>query len=113
MPDASLGKLGFAVGDLGQDNTFTRHARSLNAAGFGVVSFESLPGGTGTVDLWTQTPTDTVMTVAGCDRQPNRELQHLIAGISRFTFRISQRSPPSSVSPGFGLLFGRRRPKIA
>jgi len=29
LPDGSWGKLGFAVGDLGQDNTFTRHAQSL------------------------------------------------------------------------------------
>ena len=61
------------------DNAFTRHARSLNALGFGVISFEGLPGAPERLMMWTQTPTDTVMTVADGDLQPNSELQHLIA----------------------------------
>jgi hypothetical protein len=79
LPDGSRGKLGFALGDLALDNAFTRHARSLNALGFGVVSFAGLPGAPERSMLWTQTSTETVMTVADGDRQPNSELQHLIA----------------------------------
>ena len=77
--DGAKGRLGFALGDLALDNAFTRHAHSLGAIGFGVVSFEGLPGAPERSMLWTQTPTDTVMTVADGDRQPNSELQHLIA----------------------------------
>jgi hypothetical protein len=73
------GKLGFALGDLALDNAFTRHARSLDALGFGVISFEGLPGAPQRPMMWTQTPTDTVMTVADHDRQPDGELQRLIA----------------------------------
>ena len=73
------GKLGFALGDLALDNAFTRHARSLKASGFGVISFVGLPGAPERPMMWTQTPTDTVMTVADGDRTPNGELQHLIA----------------------------------
>ena len=79
MPDGTKGKLGFALGDLALDNAFTRHARSLEAIGFGIVSFAGLPGSPERSMLWTQTPTDTVMTVADGDRQPSGELQRLIA----------------------------------
>ena len=63
--NGSRGTLGFALGDLGLDNAFTRHARSLNAVGFGLISFEGLPGAPERPMMWTQTPTDTVMTVGG------------------------------------------------
>lgn len=43
LPDGSKGKLGFALGDLGVDNAFTRHARSLDAVAFGLISFEDCP----------------------------------------------------------------------
>ena len=79
LPDGTKGRLGFALGDLALDNAFTRHARSLNAVGFGVVSLEGLPGAPERSMLWTQTPTDTVMTLADGDRQPSGELQRLIA----------------------------------
>ena len=79
LRDGAKGKLAFALGDLALDNAFTRHARSLNAIGFGVVSFEGLVGAPGRSMLWTQTPTDTVMTVADGDQRPNGELQRLIA----------------------------------
>ena len=79
MANGIKGKLGFALGDLALDNAFTRHARSLHATGFGVISFVGLPGAPERPMMWTQTPTDTVMTVADGDRKPNGELQHLIA----------------------------------
>ncbi len=79
LRDGSRGKLGFALGDLALDNAFTRHARSLNALGFGIISFAGLPGAPERSMLWTQTPTDTAMTLADGDRQPDTELQHLIA----------------------------------
>jgi hypothetical protein len=79
LRDGTKGKLGFALGDLALDNAFTRHARSLNALGFGIISFAGLPGAPQRSMLWTQTPTDTAMTLADGDRQPNTELQHLIA----------------------------------
>jgi hypothetical protein len=79
LPDGTKGKLGFALGDLALDNAFSRHARSLQAIGFGVVSFAGLPGAPQSSMLWTQTPTDTVMTLADGDRQPRGELQRLIA----------------------------------
>jgi hypothetical protein len=79
LADGSRGRLGFALGDFGLDNAFTRHARSLNALGFGVISFAGLPDAPERAMMWVQTPTDTVMTVADGDLQPNSELQHLIA----------------------------------
>ena len=79
LPDGTRGKLGFALGDLGVDNAFTRHARSWEAVAFGLISFEGLPGAPQRPILWTQTPTDVVMTVADQDRQPSGELQRLIA----------------------------------
>lgn len=79
LPDGAKGKLGFALGDLALDNAFTRHARSLDAVGFGVISFQGIPEAPRRAMLWTQTPTDTVMTVADQDRQPSGELQRLIA----------------------------------
>jgi hypothetical protein len=79
LRDGSRGKLGFALGDLALDNAFTRHARSLDALGFGIVSFAGLPGAPERSMLWTQTPAETVMTLADGDRQPESELQHLIA----------------------------------
>jgi hypothetical protein len=79
LPDGTKGRLGFALGDLALDNALTRHARALNALGFGVISFEGLPGAPKSSMLWTQTPTDTVMTLADGDRQPDGEMQHLIA----------------------------------
>ena len=79
LRDGTRGKLGFALGDLALDNAFTRHARSLNALGFGIVSFAGLAGAPERSILWTQTPTDTAMTLADGDRQPDTELQHLIA----------------------------------
>jgi hypothetical protein len=79
LPSGTKGSMSFALGDLALDNAFTRHARSLNALGYGVVSFEGLPGAPQRPMMWTQTPTDTVMTVADHDRQPDGELQRLIA----------------------------------
>lgn len=79
MPDGTRGKLGFALGDLALDNAFTRHARSLDAVGFGVISFAGLANAPKRSMMWTQTPTDTVMTVADQDQQPSGELQRLIA----------------------------------
>ena len=79
LRDGTKGKLGFALGDLALDNAFTRHARSLNALGFGIISFAGLAGAPERSMLWTQTPTDTAMTLADGDRQPDTELQHLIA----------------------------------
>ena len=79
LPDGTKGRLGFALGDLGVDNAFTRHAHSLKALGFGVISFEGIPGAPERPMLWTQTPTDTVMTLADQELQPGGELQHLIA----------------------------------
>jgi len=79
LPDGTRGKLGFALGDLDLDNAFTRHARTLGAVGFGVISFEDIPDAPKRSMMWTQTPTDTVMTVADQDRQPGGELQRLIA----------------------------------
>jgi hypothetical protein len=79
LPNGIKGKLGFVLGDLALDNAFTRHARSLNAIGFGLITFEGLPGSPQRPMMWTQTPTDTVMTVADQDRQPDGELQRLIA----------------------------------
>jgi hypothetical protein len=79
LPDGTKGKLGFALGDLGVDNAFTRHARSLDAVAFGLISFEGLPGAPQRPMLWTQTPTDVVMTVADQDQQPSGELQRLVA----------------------------------
>ncbi len=79
MPDGTKGKLGFALGDLELDNALTRHARSLDAVGFGVISFAGLPNAPTRSMMWTQTPTDTVMTVADQDQQPGGELQRLIA----------------------------------
>ncbi|MBS0540001.1 MAG: hypothetical protein JSR47_14645 [Proteobacteria bacterium] len=78
-PEGGKGRLGFALGDLAQDNAFTRHARSLGALGFGVISFAGIPGAPQSSMLWTQTATDTAMTVADGDRQPSGELQRLIA----------------------------------
>lgn len=78
LPDGSKGKLSFALGDMAQDNAFTRHARSLDAVGFGVISFAGIPGAPQRAMLWTQTPTDTAMTVADGEPQPDRDLQHLI-----------------------------------
>ena len=105
LPDGSKGKLGFALGDLALDNAFTRHARSLNAIGFGVVSFEGLPGAPERSMLWTQTPTDTVMTVADGDRQPSGDLQRLIARYLSIYF-----SDIASIAPELGE--PRVRPKI-
>ena len=79
MRDGTKGRLGFALGDLALDNAFTRHARSLNALGFGIVSIAGLPGAPQRSMLWTQTPAETVMTLADGDRQPDSELQHMIA----------------------------------
>ena len=79
LPDGTRGKLGFALGDLALDNAFTRHARSLDAIGFGVISFAGLPGAPERSMLWTQTPTDTVMTLADGDQPPSGDLQRLIA----------------------------------
>lgn len=79
LSDGTRGRLGFALGDMAQDNAFTRHARSLNAVGFGVISFAGIPGAPQNSMLWVQTPTDTAMTVADGDRQPNAELQRVIA----------------------------------
>jgi hypothetical protein len=79
LRDGTKGRLGFALGDLALDNAFTSHARSLNALGFGIISFAGLPGAPQRSMLWTQTPTETVMTLADGDRQPESELQHLIA----------------------------------
>jgi hypothetical protein len=79
LPNGVKGKLAFALGDLALDNAFTRHARSLDAIGFGVISFAGLPGAPERSMLWVQTPTDTVMTMADGDRQPTGELQRLIA----------------------------------
>ena len=79
LRDGTKGRLGFALGDLALDNPFTRHARSLDALGFGIVSFAGLPGAPERSMLWTQTPTETVMTLADGDRQPDSELQHLMA----------------------------------
>lgn len=73
------GKMAFALGDMAQDNALTRHAKSLNAVGFGVISFAGIPGAPRSSMLWTQTPTDTAMTLADGDLQPDVELQHLIA----------------------------------
>ncbi|WP_428660832.1 hypothetical protein [Reyranella sp.] len=67
------------MGDLELDNALTRHARSLDAVGFGVISFAGLPNAPTRSMMWTQTPTDTVMTVADQDQQPGGELQRLIA----------------------------------
>jgi hypothetical protein len=79
LPDGTQGKLGFALGDLSVDNAFTRHARSLEAIAFGLISFEGLPGAPQRPMLWTQTPTDVVMTLADLDQQPSGELQRLVA----------------------------------
>ena len=79
LPDGSRGKLIFALGDLALDNAFTRHARSLNAVGFGVIGFEGLLDAPASSMMWIQTPTDTVMSVADGDRQPTGDLQRLIA----------------------------------
>lgn len=78
-PAGGKGRLGFALGDLAQDNAFTRHARSLDALGFGVISFAGIPDAPKNSMLWVQTPTDTAMTVADGDMQPSGELQRLIA----------------------------------
>jgi len=79
LRDGTKGRLGFALGDLALDNAFTRYARSLNALGFGIISFAGLPGAPERSMLWIQTPTETVMTLADGDRQPDSELQHLVA----------------------------------
>lgn len=79
LPDGTKGKLGFALGDLALDNAFTRHARSLDAVGFGVISFQGIPSAPKRAMMWTQTSTDTVMTLADQDPQPSGELQRLIA----------------------------------
>ena len=79
LPNGGKGRLSFALGDLGLDNAFTRHARTLGARGFGVIAFEGIPGAPQSSMLWTQTATDTAMTVADGDRQPDAELQRLIA----------------------------------
>ena len=79
LRDGTRGKIGFALGDMSLDNAFTRHARSLDAVGFGVISFAGIPGAPQNSMLWTQTPSDTTMTVADGDRQPDGELQRLIA----------------------------------
>jgi hypothetical protein len=97
LVDGITGKLGFALGDLGLDNAFTRHARSLDAVGFGVISFAGLPGAPERPMMWTQTPTDTVMTVADRDRQPNGELQRLIARYLAIYF-----SDIASIAPELG-----------
>lgn len=79
LPDGGQGTLSFALGDLALENAFTRHARSLKALGFGVISFEGLPEAPASSMMWIQTPTDTVMTVADGDRQPSGALQRTIA----------------------------------
>jgi hypothetical protein len=79
LPDGTKGRFGFALGDLDLDNSFTRHARSLHAIGFGVISFHGLPNAPKRSMMWIQTPTDTMMTVADQDQQPSGELQRLIA----------------------------------
>jgi hypothetical protein len=79
LPDGSHGALSFALGDLALENAFTRHARSLRAVGFGVISFEGLPEAPASSMMWIQTPTDTVMTVADGDKPPSGVLQRTIA----------------------------------
>jgi hypothetical protein len=106
LPDGTKGKLGFALGDLALENAFTRHARSLNAVGFGVISFVGLPDAPRSSMLWAQTPTDTVMTLADGDRQPSGELQRLIARYLAIYF-----SDVAAIAPELGE--PRIRPDIA
>jgi hypothetical protein len=99
LPDGTKGTLGFALVDLALDNAFTRHARSLNATGFGIISFHGLPRAPERSMMWTQTPTDTVMTLANRDRQPSGELQRLIARYLAIYFADVSRIAPELGAP--------------
>jgi len=78
LPDGSKGKLALALCDLAQENALARHARTREAVGFGLVSFEGFAEAPRHPVLWVQTNKGMEMTLADHDQQPGAQLQRLV-----------------------------------
>jgi hypothetical protein len=78
LPDGSRGKLMFALGDMSRDNAFSRHARSIEALAFGLLSFAGIAGAPAHPMLWAQTRSELVMTLHEADQPFGLELQQLV-----------------------------------